>query len=190
MRPSGIRCRRGSNHASGSPAPSAAAKCRRRSGSTSCRAWPRSWCPARCSSRHSTPSRLCPRRRRRDAELRSHCLRRLSAGNCVHLSPDSAQSPVEQQSPAGDVTMRGRGHPLGTSAVAKTVGWPVACLPDGRVGWSSGECRDKSWAAPHRHCAIMPRRRARHRRSVERAPELLWEASRSDERHQGLHQVR
>jgi hypothetical protein len=66
----------------------------------------------------------------------------------------------------------------------------LGCRPNGRVGWSSEECRDNSWAAPHPQCAIMPRRRARRRRSVERAPALLWEASKPDERHQGLHQVR
>src|SRR6516165_3496101 len=35
----------------------------------------------------------------------------------------------------------------------------------------------------------MPRQRARHRRSVEPALKLLWEASTPDERHQRLHQV-
>src|ERR1700736_3391186 len=34
------------------------------------------------------------------------------------------------------------------------------------------------------------RRGARHRRSVEPAPKLLWEASTPDERHQRLDQVR
>ena len=41
-----------------------------------------------------------------------------------------------------------------------------------------------------RRCAIMPRRRACHCRSVERALELLWEGSTPDERHRRLYQVR
>jgi len=51
--------------------------------------------------------------------------------NCVRLSPDSAQSPVEQQSRTGDAV---RWCALGTSAVALAVGWWVAYLSDDRFG--------------------------------------------------------
>ena len=60
--------------------------------------------------------------------------------NCVRVSPDRARFPVRRRPPTVQTQ---RAHHPGAADVAKAVGWRVACLPGGRVGWPSGKCRLK-----------------------------------------------
>jgi hypothetical protein len=74
----------------------------------------------------ATPSRHCVHCRRRDAGCRrNHRLGRLSAEDCVHPSPDPAESSVGQPSPNGEA---GHGRLPDTSAVEKAGGWWVSYL--------------------------------------------------------------
>jgi hypothetical protein len=58
--------------------------------------------------------------------------------NCVWVSPDRARFPVRRR--PSTVQTQPADHP-GTVAVAKAVGWRVACFSGGRVGWPYGKCR-------------------------------------------------
>lgn len=51
--------------------------------------WPRSWCPARFSSRYSTPSRRCVRRRRHDVE--GECPDRPTELSTGEVRPDAGR---------------------------------------------------------------------------------------------------